>query len=187
MSSTWLVLHIFHGVKGVPKLVCLKIDKFITVSRKEKLSVKTLLLTLTKRNWPSAVKTITPLRPFVKAPPKNSKTENTEICTCLFFFYIIFIIHACKYLFQYYICYKTLFFSVEIYLTDIWPRFLPPFSVFVKNPYGYIWISLIYMSGLVVSKSYNNRHMRISKTDSGESSKCIVLMVLQKKIEKSFF
>ena len=43
------------------------------------------------------------------------------------------------------------------------------------------------MSGLVVSKSYNNRHMRISKTDSGESSKCIVLMVLQKKIEKSFF
>ena len=104
-----------------------------------------------------------------------------------FFFYIIFIIHACKYLFQYYICYKTLFFSVEIYLTDIWPRFLPPFSVFVKNPYGYIWISFIYMSGLVVSKSYNNRHMRISKTDSGESSKCIVLMVLQKKIEKSFF
>ena len=43
------------------------------------------------------------------------------------------------------------------------------------------------MSGLVVSKSYNNRHMRISKTDSGESSKSIVLMVLQKKIEKSFF
>lgn len=43
------------------------------------------------------------------------------------------------------------------------------------------------MSGLVVSKSYNNRHMRISKTDFGESSKSIVLMVLQKKIEKSFF
>ena len=43
------------------------------------------------------------------------------------------------------------------------------------------------MSGLVVSKSYNNRHMRISKTDSGESSKSIVSMVLQKKIEKSFF
>ena len=111
----------FPRCKGSPivKLVGLKIDKFITVSRKEKLIVKILLLTLTKRNWPSAVKTITPLRPFVKAPPKNSKTENTEICTCLFFFYLIFIIHACKYLFQYYICYKTLFFSVEIYLTDI--------------------------------------------------------------------
>ena len=111
----------FPRCKGSPivKMVGLIIDKFITVSRKEKLIVKILLLTLTKRNWPSAVKTITPLRPFVKAPPKKSKTENTEICTCLFFFNLIFIIHACKYLFQYYICYKTLFFSVEIYLTDI--------------------------------------------------------------------
>ena len=105
----------FPRCKGSPivKLVGLKIDKFITVSRKEKLIVKILLLTLTKRNWPSAVKTITPLRPFVKARPKILKYVRA------FFFYLIFIIRACKYLFQYYICYKTLFFSVEIYLTDI--------------------------------------------------------------------
>ena len=42
----------FPRCKGSPivKLVGLKIDKFITVSRKEKLIVKILLLTLTKRN-----------------------------------------------------------------------------------------------------------------------------------------